>query len=142
MSKYMKVTSTIKNPASLLAALADMGLEYTASSNMKENGVSLKTHWQSWGGVDTPVAIAVDVSALKKVDGSAFDGFGFAWNGAGYEMVVDHYDLERPFVNQIKQRYSINEAKRLAKMNGYSVMEQVASDGSVRLVCSSYSGGY
>jgi hypothetical protein len=137
MSKYMQVKSTIKNPQSLLKALDDLRLGRTANGDMKVNGVTLRTNWTGFGGKNTPVAVAVQKSELPA---GFMDGIGFAWNGDGYDMIIDHYDVNQPVINQIKQRYSINEAKRLAKINGYNVTEQATADGSVRLVCSSYGG--
>lgn len=147
MSHYRKIAVEIKNGPSIVAALRDLGLTPQVSPDLHHNGLTLHTHWKAMGGYNMACAVAVQKEDLVHsglVDW-AMDGFGFAWNGAGYDLVQD--GLPDRLINQIKQRYAVNEAKRLAMVEGYTVTEQQGDDGTVRLVCNKFSpvgeyGGY
>jgi hypothetical protein len=42
-------------------------------------------------------------------------------------------------INRIKQRYTVNEAKHLAALQGYTITEENLPDGTVNLLCTGYS---
>lgn len=139
MSKYHKIKTEIKTQESLLAALSDMGLKPDHNGgNLRDNNAILMTHWETWGGKNQLVSVAVDRSVLRAAGYDAMDGIGFAWNEAGYDLIADHYDAEKPWMSKLKQRYTLHEAKRLARLQGYTLTEQSMPDGSIRLTCSQY----
>jgi hypothetical protein len=139
MSKYHKIKTEILNPESLLSALADMHIKPTwLSDDLRRNGTTLMTHWETFGGRNQQVAISVDRSVLINAGYDAMDGIGFAWNGNGYDLLADHYDEVKPWVGKLKQRYTLHEAKRLARLQGYTLTETTMQDGSIRLTCSQY----
>lgn len=152
MSHYRKINVDIKNGESLVQALRDLGMTPQVSSDLRQNSMTLFTHWRSFGAIDQRVAVAVQRDDLREAKsrlgygvGYAMDGIGFAWNGSGYDMIQD--GLPETAINSIRQRYAVVEAKRLAMVEGYTVTEQQDADGTVRLVCNKFSpvgeyGGY
>jgi hypothetical protein len=66
---------------------------------------------------------------------------GFMWDGTSYQAIISEYDMgcgsptsmnvERQA--KLKQRYAYHEAKRIAKVKGYSIKEQSMPDGTIRL---------
>lgn len=139
MSKYRQILTEYKNGDSLVKALADLKVEHSRAANLRENGVTLTTHWSgTWGGRDQRVAIAVDRDQLGRALGHRpMDGLGFAWNGSGYDLIQDQHDGWRAedlqLLARLRQRYAFHEVTRLARAKGYSVRETPGEAGRIRL---------
>ena len=139
MSKYRVIKTEFKNGESLVKALSDMGLPFEKAASLRENGLTLETHWNSFGGVNKQVAIGMSRGSLRTHGLQVMDGIGFTWSGQGYDVVIDHYDEEKSQVTamlaQLKQRYGLHEVNRLARQKGYTVRESAsAADGTIRLI--------
>jgi len=139
VSHFKKIETEFKQGTSLVQALKDLGYTPRVAPDLKVNSLAATDFY----GHQLPCAV--------KVDRHEFGGFtdlGFAWDAESktYSAAVDNWDAystsQTGKLNKIKQRYAVNEAKRLARLQGYSLQEQALPDGSVRLVCTSYAGGY
>jgi hypothetical protein len=66
-----------------------------------------------------------------------YGGIGFSWNGQSYDLVIDYLDLAKfditKLLDSLKQRYTYQDPKRKAWAKGYTVQEQKAKDGTIRL---------
>jgi hypothetical protein len=139
VSHFKKIETEFKTGASLVQALKDLGYTPRVAPDLKVNGLVARDFY----GHELPCAVKV-----FKQEFGGFTDLGFAWDEASktYSAAVDNWDAysesQTGKLNAIKQRYAVNEAKRLARLQGYSLQEQALPDGSVRLVCTSYAGGY
>jgi hypothetical protein len=133
MSHYRKIKAEFKNAESLEKALKDLGYEFQKSADGKTNNVILQNNW---GHGSSNVAIAVQ----QRIRQGFYGGFGFSWNGAGYDLIEDDMDAGRQEgvgrLNQVRQRYSFHEITRQARLNGYMVNEVQTKDKTIRLVLS------
>ena len=133
MSVYKEIKTEFRNPASLLAALAD--LDATSECvHPRENLTKLVSHWHSNPPQD--VAIAINRDNASRVGLGDFDGVGFRWTGDGYAVVQDRLDANKIEIaarmNQLKQRYAFHEVTRQARAKGYTV-QTVEENGTLRL---------
>lgn len=137
MSVYKEIKTEYKTAQSLVKALKDLGLEIEASTDLRANNLNIRDYHGNQRGV----AIAVDFTSFSaKVGGRAWGSIGFAWNAQSrsYDLVVDSMDeglnlKVKHTLSEIKQRYTYHEVKRQAWTKGYTVQEQRASDGTIRL---------
>ena len=138
MSKYKEIKTEYRNPESLLKALAEIGAVCEHSKNSKENTIGLKTHWQSYGGREQNVAIAIQLEAARAAGIGSYDGVGFLWNGSSYTLIQDESDIShRPAtvdkMNKLRQVYAKHEIRRQARIKGYSVMESQDESGIIKM---------
>ena len=137
MSKYTQIKTEFKNGASLCKALTALGVTYNRSADLCKNGAVLMANWTRWGGVNQDVAVAVQKHSPATGGLCDMDGLGFKWNGAGYDLVQDHYDQENSTVQaalgRLRQEYAKAEVYRLAQSKGYTVREQPDKTGVIRL---------
>jgi hypothetical protein len=137
MSVYKEIRTEYKTSQSLVKALLEVGLELKHSPDFRANTLTTT----DMHGNSFQVALLLDRESLQARSAykgvRIWGGVGFAWNGRSYDMVVDDLDAKKPItkemLNQIKQRYTYHEIKRQAWAKGYTVQEQKASDGTIRL---------
>lgn len=135
MSVYREIKTEFKNFKSLKKALEDFGLDCICSPDGKTNTVEVKSNYHN--GNLLFAALFVERRSLEAKIGHVFGGLGFAWNGAGYDLVVDNLDEQKhnakKLLDGIRQRYAYHEIKRQAWERGYSLVESKTSDGTIRL---------
>lgn len=141
MSKYKEIKTIFRDGECLLKALADLGLTAQSAANLRDNGVTLKTDYASWGDVDHQVAIAVsrkDLIWQGKV--KSYGGMGFAWNGQDYDLVQDrHVSPAMTALNEkLRQRYAFHAVQKQARANGMMVRETTSAGGEISLVLVGY----
>lgn len=140
MSQYKTIETSFKTAESLIKALLDCGFtteQIEVARNVKSPDLRLK----AWGGAGFhEQACSI---AIRREKTGGYEDTGFYWNGSAYQAIISTHDGNRPghrdfgagTLKQVQQRYAVNEAKRIAKIKGYSVQEQANPDGTVRLVC-------
>lgn len=138
MSYYREVKTEFINGESLKKALQDLGIEFTASANLRENRLSLVTNYRGYmDSRDLDVAIAVQREQARRAGIGSWDGLGFRWNGKSYDQIQDHLDETHANIqakmNLLRQRYAYHEVSRQARSKGYTVNEHKSTDGTIRL---------
>lgn len=143
MSKYLKLQAPFKNAESLLKALADLGIQCGRAANLRQNDVTLQSHWKlHYGGQDTPVAIAVQREAWSRAclgeRGTTYDGIGFAWNGQSYDLIQDDHD-QRNYpqteakLKELRQRYAYHETNRVLRSKGLTLTQSSIDGKTINL---------
>ena len=132
MSRYKLIQTEFRNPASLLAALADLGLTPQQSPDLTQNTLPLANNYNRLG--NQHVAILVDRRQLYEQRLGYFGHLGFAWNGSSYDLVQDDMDAYLNVADRLRQRYALNEIRQQARIKGYTVREASEPDGSIRLI--------
>jgi len=137
MSHYRRVTTEYRNPDSLRAALADLGIQAEFAPDVRKNTLGLKNRW--FGQASQAAAIVIPESELRRVGaGLTFNPTGFAWDDASQAYTVIHDDSnygDSEIMKKIKQRYALHEVRRQARARGYTLQERVQDDGSITVVC-------
>ena len=124
MSAYKEVQTQFNTLSSLIKALQDLGYR---KDEIIQAPVPLRPTltMQAYGGRDHPQKVSVRV-ACKQSRG-AFEDAGFYWDGKTYRALVSTHDRTQDFgaqkLNQLKQRYAVHEATRIASLNGDEVRE-------------------
>ena len=130
MSHFSTVKTELRDRASLLAALRDLGQEPSAGEQ-PVRGYRGQT-------------VTADLCCPQSEGGD----IGFRWNSAEqhYELVTDldlwkqSVPVER-FLAQLTQRYALQSILRSSAEEGYQVAEQrEQADGSIELVVTRWQG--
>lgn len=133
MSVYKEIKTQFKNPESLLAALADLDINFECK-DVRQNTTQLISHWHSNPPQD--VSIAINREQARRVGLGDYDGLGFRWTGEGYSVVQDRLDENRDSIQKkmsaLRQRYAFHEVSRQASARGYSVVETKNEGGVIR----------
>ncbi len=133
MSKYRRIETQFKDEAALRQALQDaaerLGIEF-------EEAIDGANSLPLYGvGGDLRPEMAQFVIRRWHV-GVAANDLGFAGRNDGtYELIISDFDAPRraTLVNTIKQRYAYHQTLALALSQGYTVTEDVAPNGAIRL---------
>ena len=136
MSVYREIRTEYKTAQSLIKALTDLGFAPKTSVDLRANSLEMVSGYHSDNRFN--VAIQVDRAQVGSKAGThVYGGIGFAWSNGSYALVVDDLDSDKPAVqtllNNLKQRYTYQEVKRQAFTKGYTVTEQLAPNGTIRL---------
>jgi hypothetical protein len=139
MSQIKKLATKIKTLDSLVKALKEAGIPENAIEvdTTKMNRLPLEDYYRNTRQNELTVRIR------KSVTGGYEDaGFRFA-NGV-FEAVVSTHDRKgmdfgQEALKQVIGLYAVNEAKRLARLNGYTIGDTVQNGKTVQFVCN-YSG--
>jgi hypothetical protein len=137
MSKYKVIKTEFKNGESLKKALDEMGVKYEFGGNFRDNTVTLRTSWASYGSQNHPVVFAIQRDEARLSGLGQMDGLGFKWTGTGYDLIEDSNHGQPQSVidkmNILRQKYAVNEIRRQARVKGYSVREQAQTDGTIQM---------
>lgn len=135
MSVYRKIKTRFTDDRKLCAALQSLGLQPQTAANPLENSLEIRNSFDA-----LPCAVLVSDTGKYQV---GWGGIGFAWNGSEYEVIHDHmYSVEaraNGLLADLRQQYAKQELYAAAALNGYTVTEELAPDGSLLLTLN---GGY
>lgn len=128
MSHYVTVSTQYKDQGSLVAALEELfgaGKVLVHQTPVEING---------WNGTKGEAChVVVPVSAQK--DGLGDIGYRRNLDGT-FSQFVDHVDSVK--LVQLPQRYARAVTIKQARLSGYTVAEEKANDGTVRLSLSKW----
>lgn len=143
MSHISKVSTQLKDKESLIAALQDMG--FTAEQiELHDTPVSLKGY--GTGGSKGNIIIR------KKHLANSYNDIGFVKKEDGtYEALISDPNMRNSaasrnshtegiknfgndWMNKLNQRYSYQNIKKVAALNGYAISERFV-DGKLHITC-------
>ena len=131
MSHFTTVKTKIKSLVNLIAALEELGLEYTQA----EEGQLVKV--RGYRGNEEMAELSIQVN--EKYD------IGVRVTASGeYEMVADWSELEdmidtESFVDQLTQRYAYHTVMEQIKNQGFTLDQtEQQEDGSIRIRVSTW----
>lgn len=134
MSAIKKVKTVFKNLDGLKKALIEAGVKPDAIE--VDSTLTNKLPQTLFGG--RTVSNALSVRIRKDVTGG-YEDAGFRYADGVFEAVLSTHDGYGNFGDgsllKTTVRYNVIEAKRLAKLKGYTVTERTADDGTIELVC-------
>jgi hypothetical protein len=130
MSKYKKFDWNCTNRASLLLAIQATNLPFEQAA---DNSISLYRY--ALRDQEQHASLVIRKENLA----SAYNDLGFALQPDGsYTAVVGDYGKGAAVLNQIKQEYTLQEATRVARANGYTVTRHASPGGVIDLICNQY----
>jgi hypothetical protein len=134
MSKIKEIpTPNIKSLESLLKSLVEAGVPENAIEVDRtcSNTLPLVDYYRQTQTNALTVRIRKDVTG-------AYEDAGFKFVNGTFQAVVSTHDREQDFgavrLQKTTVRYTVNEAKREAKRNGYILTEQVVGT-TLKLIC-------
>jgi hypothetical protein len=138
MSKYKEIATEFRNADSLRKALKEMGVEFQESANLKNP--DLKMYGYQNDLRDERASFRLDRKFVNaKLSGGSSNDVGFRWNGQVFEAQISEYDSgwneRRGWLNEVRQKYALNEVRRQAWLKGYTLRETKLTDGTVRVIC-------
>lgn len=119
MSHFSKVETKITDLIFLKKAITDMELAYE-EGNLKAKGWLWK---RAKADLIIPTRSGCDI--------------GFKYNGTSYDVVADWDSIgdidQQSFVNELSQRYAYNVVSDTLTQQGFTIAEERAEDGKIRL---------
>lgn len=135
MSIYRKITTKFTDGEKLAMAVRALNLSVQSSPDLRENSLTIRNIYSA-----SPCALLVANTGAYNVE---WGGVGFAWNGSEYEAIYDHMTSvgvrADKLLTDLRQQYARLELYEAATLNGYTVSEERAPDGSILLTLN---GGY
>lgn len=135
MSIYRKIQTRFTDGRKLAEALRNLGLAVQCAPDLRENTLTIRNSFDN-----SPCAVLVEDTARYQI---GWGGIGFSWNGHEYDAIHDHmtsveYRASK-LLSDARQQYAKLELYEAASLNGYTVSEEVAPDGTILLTLN---GGY
>ena len=142
MSHMVKINLQIKDLQALESACKRLGLQFVESASLHASRVGGAYVGLTSSGAETCRArywggAVMECDAVIRIPGCNHDIAVRKQDNGCFSLHADFYgqhgEKVRKAVEQLRQLYAVEVAKKAARRKGYSVYEQECKDGTIRL---------